>query len=50
MDIDHDWCAYDDQTYGGEPTDPIGYGRTPAAAIEDLIWRIDEMHEEFKKS
>lgn len=47
MDIDHDWCAYDDKTYCGEPTDPIGYGATPADAIVDLIWRIEEMCEEL---
>jgi len=48
MDLDHDWCAYDDNTYGGESTDPIGYGRTPRAAVEDLMDQIDEMDENMK--
>jgi hypothetical protein len=32
-----DWCAVDDSTYGGEPSDPIGYGPTREAAILELI-------------
>jgi hypothetical protein len=47
MDIEHDWCAFDDLTYCGESTDSIGYGRTPRAAIEDLMQQIDEMDAEF---
>ena len=34
---DMDWSAIDDNTYGGEPNDPIGYGPTREAAILDLI-------------
>jgi hypothetical protein len=37
MDADHEWCAYDDLTYCGEETDPVGYGRTPREAIENLL-------------
>lgn len=33
----HDWSAYDDSTYGGEPNDCIGYGPTREAAILDLL-------------
>ena len=47
MDMDHDWCAFDDLTCCGEETDAIGYGRTPRAAIENLMEQIDEMNEEF---
>lgn len=50
MNLDHDWCAYDDLTFGGESTDPIGYGRTPRAAIEDFMDQIDEIDVSYEKS
>jgi len=37
-----DWTAVDDETYGGEPSDPIGYGATEAEAIADLKEQIEE--------
>ena len=37
-----DWCAYDDNTYGGEPNDPIGYGATALEAIEQLLERLED--------
>jgi hypothetical protein len=36
-----DWSAVTDN-YSGEPSDPIGYGRTEAEAIADLIYSIEE--------
>lgn len=38
---DFDWCAVDDDTYDGEGC-PIGYGRTEADAIADLMAQIEE--------
>jgi hypothetical protein len=38
---DFDWRAVDDDTYDG-PGSPIGYGRTEAAAIADLLEQIEE--------
>lgn len=35
-----DWAAIDADTYGGEPTDPIGWGATEQEAIDDLVWRL----------
>lgn len=35
-----DWSAYDDRTYGGEPSDPLGHGATKAEAIADLMEQI----------
>lgn len=37
-----DWSAIDYDTYGGEPSDPIGYGKTEAEAIADLEGQIEE--------
>ena len=34
-----DWTAYRD---GWEPSEPIGYGATEEAAIEDLLWAEDD--------
>ena len=36
-DAGHDWIAVDDNLYGGESGDPIGYGKTPREAINDLL-------------
>lgn len=36
-----DWSAVDDQTYGGEPSDPIGYGATEQEAIAGLLEQIE---------
>lgn len=38
----HDWSAIDDNTYGGEECDPIGWGETEFDAIRALIDRIEE--------
>lgn len=48
---DHDWCAYDDDTYdGAEDSGPlaraIGYGKTEADAIDDLLDQIAEFKED----
>jgi hypothetical protein len=40
-DRSHDWRAVDDDTYDGEGC-PIGYGRTPGQAVDDLVWWLDE--------
>ena len=37
-----DWSAVDDDTYGGDPRDPIGYGGTEEDAIADLMAQIGE--------
>lgn len=34
---DFDWAAIDIRTYGGEPSDPIGFGKTKNAAIKELV-------------
>lgn len=39
---DFDWCAVDDETYDGDGSHPIGYGRTETAAIADLMNEIEE--------
>lgn len=36
-----DWSAVDDKTYDG-PGNPIGWGRTEQAAIDDLINQIQD--------
>lgn len=36
-----DWSAIDEDTYGGEANDPIGRGRTPLAAVEDLLEQLE---------
>lgn len=38
---DYDWSAVDDNTYDG-PGNPIGWGRTEQAAINDLIEQFQE--------
>jgi hypothetical protein len=38
---DYDWSAVDDNTYDG-PGNPIGWGRTEQAAIDDLIEQFQE--------
>lgn len=38
---DHDWCAYDDDTYDGSPGQPIGWGETEQDAIDDLKDQLD---------
>ena len=38
----HDWCAIDDETYGGEEGDLVGYGATEIEAIRDLLEQIEE--------
>ena len=35
------WVAYDDDTYDG-PGSAIGWGETPAAAIADLLERMED--------
>jgi hypothetical protein len=37
-----DWTAIDDDTYGGDTNDPIGYGATERQAIDDLKEMIEE--------
>jgi hypothetical protein len=36
----YDWFAYDDETYGGEETDPVGFGETEDEAIADLCRQL----------
>jgi hypothetical protein len=43
-----DWAAIDLATYGGEPTDPIGWGATEQEAIDELVWRLLELKDENK--
>jgi|688.fasta_scaffold316540_2 hypothetical protein len=38
---DHDWSAIDDETYSGEETDCIGYGKSEIEAIRDLLDQIE---------
>lgn len=38
----YDWSAYDDDTYGGDPGEPVGYGATEQEAIADLLTQIEE--------
>jgi len=35
-----DWSAIDDRRYGGEPSDPVGWGATEQEAIDDLLDQI----------
>lgn len=37
-----DWTAIDEETYGGELSDPVGYGRTEQEAIDDLKEQMEE--------
>jgi len=43
---DYDWCAYDDDTYDGTPGQPIGWGATEQAAIDDLLEQIADQEGE----
>jgi len=38
---DFDWAAVDDSTYDG-PGCPVGYGKTEAEAIADLLEQIED--------
>jgi len=38
----YEWCAYDDNTY---PDSPDGCGSTELAALEDLLWQVDDRPE-----
>jgi len=38
-----EWNAVDDETYDGECC-PIGYGATEQEAIEDLLWKLEELN------
>lgn len=40
---DFDWAAVDISTYGGEPSDPIGFGKTKEDAIRELVEQILEL-------
>lgn len=37
-----DWTAIDDETYGGDPGNPIGRGATEKEAIADLLEQMEE--------
>jgi hypothetical protein len=37
-----DWAAVDTSTYGGDPEDPVGFGKTKEEAIQDLLEQIAE--------
>jgi len=37
----YDWSAHIKGQE--EPGDPIGYGATEAEAIEDLLWKVEEL-------
>lgn len=46
-----DWSAIDEDTYNG-PGSPIGFGRTRAIAVEDLLEQIqidEELQEYWEK-
>lgn len=38
---DYDWSAVDDDTYEPDSNRPVGWGRTEAQAIEDLLERLE---------
>jgi len=42
---DYDWAAYTTDYEGG---DPIGYGPTESAAIQDLLNQLDEQHNQLE--
>lgn len=44
----HDWCAYDDNTYGGGPGQPVGWGTTEAEAVADLLEKLEDAHRNMK--
>ena len=37
------WAAIDDDTY--DIDSPTGYGATEAEAIEDLMWKLEELED-----
>ncbi len=39
---DFDWCAVTED-YDGESGDPIGYGATEQAAIDDLMQQMEDV-------
>lgn len=39
-----DWSAVDDDTYDGPPC-PVGYGRTEAEAVADLLDQLEDVHQ-----
>jgi hypothetical protein len=43
-----DWEAWDDDTYTGEPGDPLGFGATEAEAIADLMVQIEEEDDYYR--
>jgi hypothetical protein len=43
-DRNHDWCAYDDNTYDG-PGCIVGWGPTREEAIKDLLEKYGEGEE-----
>ena len=45
----HDWIAVDDETYGGEESDIVGYGASAVDALNDLLARLDEAKMEDSK-
>jgi hypothetical protein len=40
-DRNHDWCAYDDDTYDG-PGSALGWGPTRETAIADLLSQLED--------
>lgn len=40
-----DWSAIDDDTYSGDPADPIGYGATEQAAIDNLLQQLNDQQD-----
>lgn len=41
-DRSRDWSAWDDATFSGEVSDPVGWGATEPEAIADLIEQLSE--------
>ena len=42
QDPNWNWSAYDGETYDGSPGQPVGYGKTEADAIDDLLECMEE--------
>ena len=42
---DYDWAAYTTDYEGG---DPVGYGPTESAAVQDLLDQLDEQHNQLE--
>lgn len=40
-----DWSAIDEDSYSGDPSEPVGRGETEEAAITDLLEQIREGEE-----